>query len=237
MVYPLHWLAALPVTASRTFESWFTSRRTLQTQNTTLRHDNLQLQAQLQKYASLQAENQRLRQLLDSSTQIMGGRLLVASLSAIDLDPYRQHVMIDKGEIDGAFVGQAVLSAKAVMGQIQQVSRYAATVLLITDANHAMPVQVLRNGLHTIAVGTGRINEIQLPYLPTHADIQVGDQIVTSGLGGKFPAGYPVATVREINREPNQAFATIRAEPTAHLDRSREVLLVWDGEILAQHQP
>ena len=113
------------------------------------------------------------------------------------------------------------------MGQVINATPLSSTVLLITDTSHALPVQVLRNGLRTIAVGTGRITELKLPYLPTNSDIVEGDLLVTSGLGGKFPPGYPVATVTRIDRSPDAPFSTVVAQPRAHLDRSREVLLVW----------
>lgn len=226
LTYPLHFLADLPVTASLWFNEVTASRQHLLDNNRELRNNNLKLQAELQKYQALQAENMRLRNLLDSSLKL-GDRVLVAELVAVDLDPYKQQVVINKGAASGTFEGQAVLDANAVMGQIIQTTPFSSTVLLITDASHAVPVQVLRNGLRTIAIGSGRINELALPYLPTNSDIRVGDSLVTSGLGGKFPAGYPVATVTHVNRSPDNAFSEIKAEPTAHLDRSREVLLVW----------
>lgn len=114
------------------------------------------------------------------------------------------------------------------MGQVTEVASQRATVLLITDARHALPVQVLRNGLRTIAVGTGRIDRLDLPYLPNNADIRKGDLLVTSGLGGKFPPGYPVARVAEVKPAPGKPFAHVTATPLARLDRSREVLLVWE---------
>jgi rod shape-determining protein MreC len=113
------------------------------------------------------------------------------------------------------------------MGQVVVTNPLTATVLLITDADHALPVQINRNGLRTIATGTGRINRLRLPHLPKNADVQVGDLLVTSGMGGVFPAGYPVARITEVADDPNSAFATVMAEPTARLDRSYEVLLVW----------
>ena len=186
----------------------------------------MRLLADLQKYEALQAENMRLRDLLDSSFKI-GDRVLVAELSSVDLDPYKQQVVINKGATSGVFVGQPVLDARAVMGQVIGTTPFSSTVLLITDTSHALPVQVLRNGLRTIAVGTGRIDELKLPYLPTNSDIVEGDLLVTSGLGGKFPPGYPVATVTRIDRSPDEPFSNVQAEPRAHLDRSREVLLVW----------
>ncbi|MEL6710266.1 MAG: rod shape-determining protein MreC [Pseudomonadota bacterium] len=238
LVSPLRLIAELPVIASLSLQNWLTTRHQLQDENTTLHQHNLQLQARLQKYMMLQAENQHLRELLGSSTELPSERMLIAQLSSIDLDPHQQQVIINKGTRDGAFVGQPVLDAAAVMGQIKRTTPFSATVLLITDANHALPVQIVRNGLRTIAVGTGRIDALELPYLPDHTDIQVGDQLVTSGLGGTFPAGYPVATVTQIDQRPNQMFAYIKAEPLAYLDRSREVLLVWeDKTMLAQHTP
>ena len=226
VTYPLHYLADLPFTASRWFSETTSSRDSLLEQNRELRHQNLRLRAELQKYEALQAENMRLRDLVDSSFKV-GDRVLVAELSSVDLDPYKQQVIINKGAISGVFEGQPVLDAHAVMGQVTEVTPLESTVLLITDTSHALPVQVLRNGLRTIALGTGRIDALKLPYLPTNSDITEGDLLVTSGLGGKFPPGYPVATVTRIDRSPDAPFSTIIAQPSAHLDRSREVLLVW----------
>jgi rod shape-determining protein MreC len=226
VVYPLHYLADLPATASLQIRQWSTSRETLVQNNKQLHKENLKLHAELQKYEALEAENLRLRNLLDSSLKI-GDRVLIAELSTVDLDPYRQQVVVNKGSASGVFNGQPVLDADAVMGQITETRPFSSTVLLITDASHSTPVQVLRNGLRTLAVGSGHINKLDLPYLPTDSDIEVGDLLVTSGLGGKFPPGYPVATVTHIDRSPNGSFAKITAQPAAHLDRSREVLLIW----------
>jgi rod shape-determining protein MreC len=226
VTYPLHYLADLPFTASRWLSEATSTRAQLQADNHELRRENLRLRAELQKFEALQAENMRLRDLVDSSFKV-GDRVLVAELSSVDLDPYKQQVIINKGAISGVFEGQPVLDANAVMGQVTSVTPLLSTVLLITDTSHALPVQVLRNGLRTIALGTGRIDELRLPYLPTNSDIREGDLLVTSGLGGKFPPGYPVAKVTRIDRSPDAPFSTIIAEPSAHLDRSREVLLVW----------
>lgn len=226
VTYPLLFLADLPVTVSRWLQEVTATRSELLSDNEQLHSSNIKLHAKLQKFESLEAENIRLRNLLDASYKV-GDRVLIAELSAVDLDPYKQQVVINKGTTSGAFEGQPVLHADAVMGQVVQVTPFSSTVLLITDPSHSIPVQVLRNGLRTIAVGSGRISELNLPYLPTNSDIREGDLLVTSGLGGKFPTGYPVATVTHINRSPDNAFAEISAEPAAHLDRSREVLLVF----------
>lgn len=226
VTYPLHFVANLPASTSEWLGRVTSERAELLRNNRELSRENLKLQAELQKFQTLQAENVRLRNLLDASYKV-GDRVLIAELIAVDLDPYKQQVVINKGEASGVHEGQAVLDAAAVMGQVVQVTPFSSTVLLITDPSHAIPVQVLRSGLRTIAVGSGRINELNLPYLPTNSDIRVGDKLVTSGLGGKFPPGYPVATISHVNRAPDNAFAQITAAPTAHLDRSREVLLVW----------
>jgi len=228
--FPLVLIADAPLTISEWLGDVSSSRDDLQIQNNKLAETNLQLQAKLQKFESLEAENLRLRNLLDSSFKV-GERVLIAELSSVELDPFSQKVVINKGERSGAFVGQPVLDAHAVMGQVIHTSSVNSTVLLITDASHALPVQVLRNGLRTIVVGTGEIDRLNLPFLPRNADIVEGDMLVTSGLGGKFPAGYPVARISKVTLEAGQHFATIVAEPLAHLDRSREVLLVWQIKV------
>jgi rod shape-determining protein MreC len=223
---PLQYLADLPFSLSRWLGEVGASRESLLEDNRELREQNLRLRAELQRYEALKAENMRLRDLVDSSFKV-GDRVLVAELSSVDLDPYKQQVLINRGSASGVFAGQPVLDAHAVMGQVTAVTPLSATVVLITDTSHALPVQVLRNGLRTIALGSGRIDELRLPYLPTDSDIVEGDLLVTSGLGGKFPPGYPVATVVRIDRSPDAPFAEVLARPRAHLDRSREILLVW----------
>ena len=227
LTYPIQFLAEAPGEIGGWIMSTLETRSELQARNSLLARENLKLKAELQQLAALQSENERLRDLLGSAYKV-GNRVLVAELSAMDLDPFRQQVVINKGSASGVFEGQAVLDAHAVMGQVIHVTPLTATVLLITDAQHALPVQLLRNGLRTIAVGTGTINRLELPYLPNNADIRRGDLLVTSGLGGKFPPGYPVARVTEVQRIPGKPFSHVTAEPLAQLDRTREVLLVWE---------
>jgi rod shape-determining protein MreC len=226
VLYPVQYLAGLPSVLSQSASQAMTSRSELETQLEHLHDDNLVLRARLQKFEALEAENMRLRALLDSSFKV-GDRVLIAELMAVEQDPFRQVVLINKGKSSGLFAGQPVLDANAVVGQVTHVNPLTASVLLITDATHALPVQVNRNGLRTIALGTGLINQLELPHLPNNADIKVGDLLVTSGLGGRFPPGYPVAQVVEVKREPGRPFASVIAETAAHLDRIREVLLVW----------
>ncbi len=226
LLYPIQYLASLPVLLSESASDALISRGKLEEQRDQLHEENVLLRARLQKFESLEAENMRLRGLLDSSFKV-GDRVLIAELIAVEQDPFRQEVLINKGSTSGLFEGQPVLDANAVVGQVTHINPFTANVLLITDAAHAMPVQVNRNGLRTIALGTGLINRLELPHLPNNADIQVGDLLVTSGLGGAFPPGYPVAEVIEVKRIPGQPFASVIAQTTAHLDRIREVLLVW----------
>jgi rod shape-determining protein MreC len=226
LLYPIQYLAGLPVLLSESASNTIISHNQMKAQRDKLYEENLLLRARLQKFEALEAENMRLRGLLDSSFKV-GDRVLIAELIAVEQDLFRQVVLINKGSTSGLFEGQPVLDANAVVGQVTHINPFSANVLLITDASHALPVQVNRNGLRTIALGTGLINRLELPHLPNNADIQVGDLLVTSGLGGGFPPGYPVAEVVEVNREPGQPFASVIAQTTAHLDRIREVLLVW----------
>ena len=230
LTYPIQVLAETPSNIGYWIAETLQSRGDLQQSNERLHRENLTLKAELQLTAALQAENERLRDLLGSAYKI-GNRVLIAELSAMDLDPFRQQIVIDKGARSGVFEGQAVLDAHAVMGQVIHVNPFNSTVLLITDVEHALPVQVLRNGLRSIAVGSGRIDQLQMPYLPNNADIVKGDLLVTSGLGGKFPPGYPVAKVVQVSRQPGKPFATVLAQPLAQLDRTREALLVWEVSV------
>ncbi|WP_295584555.1 rod shape-determining protein MreC [uncultured Lamprocystis sp.] len=226
VVYPLQLLADLPIRYIRGAQGRLVDERRLRNQNQALRRENMLLGARLQQLASLEAENMRLRDLLGSSFKI-GERVLIAEILEVDLADYRQQVLINKGTNSGVYVGQPVLDANAVMGQVVATNPFSATVLLITDADHALPVQVNRNGLRTIAAGTGLSQELDLLHIPKNADIRIGDLLVTSGMGGRFPPGYPVARVTAVGHEPDNPFTAVKAEPTARLDRSREVLLVW----------
>ena len=198
----------------------------LRRDNSSLREENLKLRAQLQQMEALEEENLRLRDLLRPALRV-GKRMLVAKLMAVDLYPYRQQVMIDRGSLAGVYVGQPVLDAEAVMGQVIRVGPLSATVLLITDASHGLPVRLERNGLRAVAQGTGIRDRLELSHMPRNTDVRAGDLLMTSGLGGRFPPDYPVARITAVCQKPGQPFVTAVAEPTARLDRNREVLLVW----------
>ena len=198
-----------------------------------LRQENLELTArlrlanlQLQRFAALEDENRRLRDMRENSAGV-ADRVLVASILNVDLDPFRHRVLLDKGAADGVFKGQAVLDAEGIFGQVSQVHAKTAEVILISDAEHAIPVQSNRSGLRTIAVGTGDSDRLSLPFVTVEADLRVGDLLISTGIGGVFPSGYPVAEVTRVDRTAAATFALVEARPTARLDRDREVLLVW----------
>lgn len=229
LLYPLQFLTHLPTTSSEWVGETFATRQKLQEENARLRTQQLLIKARLQKLDSLMAENMRLRELLDSSFNI-GERVLIAEVLAVDMEPFSRQIVINKGSRHGVFPGQPILDAEGIMGQVVHVTPITSTVIIITDPSHAVPIVVNRNGLRAIAVGSGTANLLDVPHIPNNADIQVGDLLVTSGLAGRFPAGYPVAKVIAIQHDPSISFAKITAQPTALLDRSREVLLVWQTQ-------
>lgn len=228
-VSPLYYVAELPVRGWNTVTELTSSRAQLIADNERLRAEALLTQRKLQKLATLTEQNVRLRELLNSSS-LVDERVLVAELIGVDPNPFTQRILIDKGENDGVFLGQPVLDATGLMGQVVEVLPYSARVLMITDASHSLPVQVNRNGLRAIASGTGRNEWLELRYVGDTADIREGDIVVSSGLGQRFPAGYPVGRVQTVVRHPSQSFAEVRVTPSAQLNRSRYLLLVFSPE-------
>lgn len=238
LIYPVEYVVNLPFRAGSWMAESFSSRSRLMRENTELRSEALVHSAQLQKLDALESENSRLRELLQSSGKVHR-QTRVAELLAVDLDPFRRQVIINKGSLHGVSSGQPLIDAHGLMGQIVHVNPVSSIALLITDPSHAVPVQVERNGLRALALGTGTPNRLDLPYIPSDADIQVGDILITSGLGGRFPPDYPVAKVVSVEHDPSMAFARIRAEPTARLEHNREVLLVQNepGEAAPEPAP
>lgn len=228
VLYPLQWAVDAPFALGRWVGENLASRQALIDRAATLESQALVDQVKLQRLAALEVENARLRELMSSSKRLVE-RVAVGELLTVDLDPFRHRVVVDKGVGAGAHEGMPIVDSSGVMGQIVSVGPLSSQAILITDASHALPVEVNRNGLRTIAVGTGDIDRLELPYLPNSADVREGDLLVTSGLGGRFPRGYPVGVVRKVTRDPAAAFARIDAAPAAALNRSREVLLVFTG--------
>ena len=227
VVYPVRVLVDLPSSTWAEMGDTFAARDTLIAENQQFRRERLETESRLQRLAALERENARLRELLDS-TERVASRSLVAEILAFDPDPYRKRFELNRGLVDGVYVGQALLDAQGVVGQVVRVGPLTSEAVLITDADHGLPVSVNRNGLRTIAVGTGDSARLRLPYLTNNADIAEGDLLQSSGLGGVFPPGYPVGRVLEVTRRHDQAFAEVVAEPASSLDRDREVLLVWN---------
>ena len=227
---PLRYLVSLPALAGDWAGDWLASYTELLNENSALKSKVRILNARLQKTQVLQAENTRLRNMLGSSRKL-ADQVIVAELLAVDQNPYRQLIEINKGTIDGVAIGHAVIDDFGVMGQVIHVNRYTATTMLISDPEHAIPVQFIRSGTRSVAFGNGSTDQLELRYLPATADIMVDDQLVTSGLGGRFPADYPVATVTSITADLTRGFVSVLAKPQARLASSREVLVIKPKEI------
>ena len=223
---PFYWLADVPQRLGDWGRHSIRDWRSLKDENQHLREQQLILTARVAQMAALKAENDRLRQLLNSASHVEDS-VLIAELVAVAPDPLRHIVVINKGEDSGVYVGQSVIDGHGLVGQIVEVSQYFSRVLQISDSTHAVPIQVNRNGVRAIAEGTGLMNELQLSHVASNTDIKVGDLLVTSGMGGRFPPGYPVATVTEVAEDSGQPFLKVKAKPTALLAQSRHLLLVF----------
>jgi rod shape-determining protein MreC len=226
IVEPVYWLGRLPVTLWQNANEQLSSRSELAAENEKLKAEGLMMQRRLQRLAALTEQNVRLRELLNSSA-LVDDEVLATELIGIDPNPFTHRILIDKGEKDGVLLGQPILDARGLMGQVVEVMPYTSRVLLLTDITHSIPVQVNRNGLRAIASGTGNPERLELRHVADTADIKEGDLLVSSGLGQRFPTGYPVATVTEVIHDSGQPFAIVRAMPTANLNRSRYMLLVF----------
>jgi rod shape-determining protein MreC len=232
-VHPIRLVVDLPFRVWNSASQALTDNAELRTQKDELQYELLVAQIRLQELNEIRRENERLRGLLNSIEEEQGYEVRVAEILSVDMEN-RQRFLINRGKSDGVFVGQALLDAEGIVGQVVAVSDLSAEAMLITDAEHAVPVTVERSRVKTIAEGTGDRGDLSLPYLPNTADIQPGDRLVTSGLGGVFPRGRPVAEVTEVHLQPEQSFARVVARPLARLDRDQEVLLIWTDEAVEQ---
>lgn len=229
---PIRYLVSLPAITGSWANEWLSSHIELLNENSALKAKGRILNVRLQKMQVLKAENTRLRNMLGSSRKL-ADQVIVAELLSVDQSPYRQLIEINKGTFDGVELGLAVIDDFGVMGQVIHVNQYTATTILISDPEHAIPVQFIRSGTRSVAFGNGSVDQLELRYLPATADIKVNDQLVTSGLGGRFPADYPVATVISITKDLTHGFVSVLAKPLARLDSSREVLVVKSNNGLA----
>ena len=225
VLQPVFWAAGLPSELLASSEHLRT-RESLLKENEVLRDNQLLLQSRLQKMDALEMENRRLRELLSSSAALEE-HVLVAGILSASQDPYRQQIVLDKGAKDGVYKGQALVDAQGVLGQVIEVHPTTSIALLLTDPNHGFAVEINRTGLQTIALGRGDGQHLSLPFLPGTADVQVGDLLVSSPIGGRFPAGYPVGRIEELKHEPGEHFMEALAVPAARLNQGRQALLVW----------
>jgi rod shape-determining protein MreC len=225
-VYPLQLAVNSPSAAWRWLEENFATRETLQKEVDGLRNQLREQQLVTMRQAALQAENATLRGLNGILPEVIEKRL-VGEVINVEVSTLRQRLLVNRGGKSGVYKTQPVITGQGVIGQVYRIGPYSSEIILITDAEHALPVQVLRSGVRTIALGTGHSSVLELPYVPLNYDVKVGDVLVTSGLGQVFPYGLPVARVTDVSRDPAQPLAQIRAVPLATIDSDREVLFIW----------
>ena len=237
VVYPVQVAVDAPASVVAWVGDNFRDQRALRRENAVLRQHQQELTVDLLRLSALEAENARLRALMDSTARI-SDRVLHGEIMAVDIDDrFRHRVVIDRGLHAGAFPGQALVNADGIIGQVLRADDMTSEAILISDPSHAIPVAVNRTGLLTIAYGTGDTGRLDLPFVPKSADIREGDLLVTSGLGGSFPANYPVGLVTSIDHQGDEAFATVQAQPAARLNQTRELLLVWSQDARSTTAP
>jgi rod shape-determining protein MreC len=225
VVYPIQVVAGFPVDLYNGLLAAFTTEEQLKERNHVLEIERERLLVQLQQFEAIGRENERLRAMLGAASRV-ADRVLVAELMEVSLEPFSRRLLIRRGSRDNVYVGQSAIDAHGIVGQVTQVGPTVSTVTLITDPGHAIPVLDNRSGLRTVAFGSGDQDELTVPYLSRVADIKEGDLLVSSGMGGVFPAGYPVAVVTTIANDPGESFLRIRARPTAQLNHGKQVLLI-----------
>ncbi|BEO20223.1 cell shape-determining protein MreC [Serratia marcescens] len=225
-VSPFYFLANGPRKVLDSVSETLATRQQLELENRALRQELLLKNSDILLLGQFKQENARLRELLGSPLR-QDEHKMVTQVISTGSDPYSDQVVIDKGSDNGVYEGQPVISDKGVVGQVVAVAKVTSRVLLICDASHALPIQVLRNDIRVIAAGSGCADDLQLEHLPNNTDIRVGDVLVTSGLGGRFPEGYPVAVVSSVKVDNQRAYTVIQARPTAGLQRLRYLLLLW----------
>ena len=229
-MYPIEYLAGLPSKVYNWSSESFSSRNKLLRNNAALRAEQIRLELRLQKLETLEEENQRLRELLSSAKYFTEERVLIGELLSVDLDPYRQRIVVNKGTRDGVYDGQPLLGAKGIIGQIDKAGPFSSVAILMTDPNHALLGEVARSRQRSLVVGTGSIQKLELLHLTSTADIQIGDLVITSGLDGRYPSDYPIAEITSIKQISGDAFVKVEAKPLVDLNSIREVLLIWSGE-------
>ena len=224
-IYPLQSTVEIPLRLINWFDLRIKSKEILIQENQNLLSQQKINSSILQRYESLEQENMRLKQILNAANNL-DNKVEITRIISINVNPYRHTIVIDKGERDGVYKGQVLLDADGVIGQILHTNFLTSEAILISDSDHALPVEINRNGLRTIVLGNGSYTKLDVPYIPNNADIEIGDLLVTSGLGGKFPSGYPVAKVDFIESDLSEQFYKVSAKPIAYLNQVREVMLL-----------
>ncbi len=227
LVEPVYRLAGLPAAGVRTLGVAFADRQRLTSQNQRLREDLLLANAKLNRMAAVAEQNERLRRLLDTQHSLKLN-VQLARVIGVDLGAYRYQLTLNMGSRDGVEPGQPVIDAHGVMGQVKAVLPHTAVVMLITDPSHAIPVTIARTGLRTVAYGSRDGDQLSLPNLPLAADVRAGDKLLTSGIGGRFPPGFPVGRIDSVAPAATGMFQVAVATPAADIDRSTDVLLLHD---------
>lgn len=232
---PLQYVANVPGALLDWSAESLATRNMLAKQNKELLRQQLLMSERLQRFEHLRQENDRLRALLGSPVH-MDSKKVVAEVMEVASDPYHQYVVLNHGAMSGVFVGQPVVDAQGVVGQVVEVNELTSRVLLISDVTHGIPVRVTRNDVRLVVKGTGVLDELELSYVSKSTDIRVGDLLVSSGLGNRFPEGYPVARVMSVVKDDGQSYANVTAQPLAALDRIRYLLLIWPDGTLPDEQ-
>ncbi|MGE6650924.1 rod shape-determining protein MreC [Shewanella colwelliana] len=229
LLSPLQYVANIPGAVLDWSAESFATRDMLKKQNKELLRQQLLMSERLQRFEHLRQENDRLRGLLGSPVH-MDAKKVVAEVMEVASDPYRHYVVLNHGARSGVFVGQPVVDAHGVVGQVVEISELTSRVLLLSDVTHAIPVRITRNDVRLMAQGTGELDELELRHVAKSTDIRVGDLLVSSGLGKRFPEGYPVARIMSVDKDDGQSYAKVTAQPLAALDRIRYLLLIWPDE-------
>ncbi len=238
-VLPIQYAVDIPQGIYRGVSLRFVSRQGLITQNTELKDEVLQLEQRMQKLLALEAENNRLKSLLQTSAR-PGDKVAMVEIMRIAVDPYAHRAMINRGRSDDVYEGQPVIDAAGILGQVVRVGPKTSMILLLTDKQHAIPVQSQRSGARALAAGSGDYDLLYLNHVTATTDFKVGDKLISSGLGLRFPKGYPVGEVIDVTIDSGDKFATVKVKPYAQADAVSELLLIWPegqwGQVITQQQ-
>ena len=231
--YPIYLIANAPKNIFFNLRETMGQKEKIVLENQRLKRENIALSSKMQKIYKLEQENRRLHDLIDSKPKTED-IFVLAEIVAENPDPFKHRIIINKGSKENVHVKQTVADSRGIIGHVIRDQIFGSEVLLITDPEHAIPIEVARTGLRSIALGIGSYEKIQLSYLPVNTDIQAGDILLTSGLGGQYPAGYPVAIIDKVSTQKGESFLEVRAKPFAKLRNINEVWVIQrtvDGAI------